>query len=422
MRLVSMTTISTAEQRAYEANIWKSYAFQFLNSLQLFWPIWVLYLTDMRGFSLTQVSSLEALFWVVVVFSEVPTGALADRFGRKASLMAAAASTTVAILVFGLATNYWIVLASYVVWGFGLTFQSGADSALMFESLKAVGRERDYQRVAGVSWGLFSLGTFGGMLAGAPIAAATNLSFPILLGAVTTFLALLVAATMKEPAVEHTERRLSYRQLVGESARTAWRLPAVRTMIVLSAVLLASTNAVIIFSQPFLDMHDVSVEMFGVAQSPIRLGGIVGAVAAYRMTAVFGMRPTLIVGAIVIAGSYAVLGAWDSVFAFAAMTPIVLISSMVVPVAADYLNVRIPNAQRATILSIRQLISSILIAGFQPCLGLLADHVGLEAVFFASAAFVVATAPLAFFFWLRADRAEADGRKRAAELEATPAG
>jgi hypothetical protein len=128
------------------------------------------------------------------------------------------------------------------------------------------------------------------------------------------------------------------------------------------------------------------------------------------------------VGAIVIAGSYAVLGAWDSVFAFAAMTPIVLISSMVVPIAADYLNVRIPNAQRATILSIRQLISSILIAGFQPCLGLLADHVALEAVFFASAAFVVATAPLAFFFWLRADRAEADGRERAAELEATPAG
>lgn len=402
-----MLALSEQDRRAYEANIWKSYAFQFLQSFQLWWPIWVLYLTDMRGFSLTQVSGLEALFWVVIVFAEVPTGAVADRFGRRTSLMLSAASTTAAILVFGLATNYWIVLVSYVVWGFGLTFQSGADSALVFESLKAVGRERDYQRVAGVGWGIFSLGTLAGMLAGAPIAAATDLAFPILLSSAIAFMALLMAATMKEPELAHDEVRLGYRALIAESARTAWRLPAVRTMLVLSAVLMASTNASFIFAQPFLHAHDVSTQMLGVAQSPMRLGGIMGAVLAYRAVGAFGMRPTLVAAAAVIGVSYAVIGAWDSVFAFAALAPITLMSYLMLPIVSDYLNVRIPSSQRATILSIRQLLFGIVIAAFQPGLGLIADHVSLEAVFLTSAGVVVATAPIAFFFWLRADREEA---------------
>ena len=62
-----MTTLSERDRRAYEANIWKTYVFQFLFSFQLWWPIWVLYLTDYRRFSLTQVSGLEALFWMVIV-------------------------------------------------------------------------------------------------------------------------------------------------------------------------------------------------------------------------------------------------------------------------------------------------------------------------------------------------------------------
>ncbi|MEX2158332.1 MAG: MFS transporter [Dehalococcoidia bacterium] len=417
-----MNSLTVEEQRAYEANIWKSYAFQFLQSFQLWWPIWVLYLTDMRGFSLTQVSGLEALFWLVIVLAEVPTGAVADRFGRRTSLMLSAASTTTAILVFGLATNYWIVLVSYVAWGFGLTFQSGADSALVFESLKAVGRERDYQRVAGVGWGIFSLGTLAGMLAGAPIAAATDLAFPILLSSAIAFMALLMAATMKEPELAHDEVRLGYRTLIAESARTAWRLPAVRTMLVLSAVLMASTNASFIFAQPFLHAHDVSTQMLGVAQSPVRLGGILGAVLAYRAVGAFGMRTALVAAMAVIGVSYAVIGAWDSVFAFAALAPITLMSYMMLPIVSDYLNVRIPSSQRATILSIRQLLFGIVIACFQPGLGLIADHVSLEAVFFTSAGFVVATAPIAYLFWLRADRAEADGIERAAEVGATPAG
>lgn len=405
--------LGTNEQRAYQANVWKSYLLFFLSSFQLWWPIWVVYLTDLRGLSLTQVSTLEGVFFVVIVLSEVPTGAIADRFGRKTSICLGAGCTAVAVLVFGLATNFWIVLASYVAWGFGLTFSSGADSALMYESLKATGRERDYPRVAGVGFGLMSLGTLGGMLAGAPIAAATNLSVPVLLSAGIACLSLLVALTLREPPAPEDGPRLTYRRLIVESTRTAWRLPAVRAMLVLSAVLIAGTNAATVFAQPFLGTHDVPVSMFGLAQAPMRFAGIAGALLAYRLSAAFGLRATLPAVFGVIVGSYVLLGAWPSVYAFGATGTIIFANSVTLPLAADYLNQRIPSAQRATILSLRQLLTSLTIISFQPELGLIADRVSVVAVFWTSAAFVAATVPVALVLWFAAD-----ARERAAQAEA----
>ena len=413
--------ILSPDRQDYEANIWKSYAFQFLYSFQLWWPIWVIYLTDYRGFSLTQVGTLEALFWIVIILSQLPTGLIADRFGRKLSLMLAGVFTTAAILVFGVASNYWIVLVSYVAWGIGLTFASGADAALVFDSLKAVGKEQHYQRVAGIGWGMFSLGTLAGLLAGAPLAAVTNLSFPVVISSVTCALTIVVAWSFTEPPL-HEGIRPSYRELVVESARVIWRSPPVRSMLLLAAVMMASVNATIVFSQPFLDHHNVPVRLFGVAQTPMRIGAIIGALAVHRLTMRLGMRWTLVGAALVTISSYALLGGWNSVWAFGATTTILLANGLVVPATTDYLNQRIPSGQRATILSARQLINSIIIAAGLPALGAIADRVSLQAVFWTSSAFLGVTAPLALVLWLRADAEEASATSSLpAEVGAAPA-
>lgn len=398
--------LSDNDRRAYEWNIWKSYVFIFLTSFQLWWPIWVLYLTDDRGFSLTQVSVLEALFWVVIATAEVPTGMVADRYGRKVSLIFSGLFTSAGIFVFGIAENYPVMLIAYVAWGIGLTFQSGADSALVFESLKALNREHDYQRIAGLGWGLFSLGTTCGLLVGAPIAAATNLSTPILMSAGIMFASIFVAASMKEPALPHDETRLDYRTLIGESLRTAWRSKPIRAMIFLSALLLASPNVAVVFSQPFLQEHDVSLGMFGLWQAPTRVAGIAASVLAYRVCGALGFRRTFMLAYVVLGSSYAVLGGWDSVFAFTGIGVALVVLSMLFPIVVDYLNQRIPNNQRATILSFRQLLTSLAVAAIQPIQGLIADQASLQAMFWATSAFVFCVVPFALVYWLRADRRE----------------
>ena len=76
----------------------------------------------------------------------MPTGAVADRWGRRYSLMLGALMFSVAIFVFGIAENYPILLVSYTAWGLAMTFQSGADTALLYDSLKAIDSEDTSRR------------------------------------------------------------------------------------------------------------------------------------------------------------------------------------------------------------------------------------------------------------------------------------
>ena len=53
----------------------------------------------------------------------------------------------VAVFIFGIAESYPVILLSYGAWGLGLTFQSGADVALLYDSLKRGGREDEFQKI-----------------------------------------------------------------------------------------------------------------------------------------------------------------------------------------------------------------------------------------------------------------------------------
>lgn len=111
----------------YAKNIRRFYLFRFLADLQLWMPIWVIYLREDRDLSLTQITALDAPFWLVMVLAEVPTGAVADRFGRRASLASGVALNCVALFVFGIADSYALLLGSYILWATSLTLCSGAD-------------------------------------------------------------------------------------------------------------------------------------------------------------------------------------------------------------------------------------------------------------------------------------------------------
>jgi MFS family permease len=325
------------------------------------------------------------------------------------SLALGAGVTAVAVLVFGLATSYPIVLVSYLIWALGVAFLSGAEYALLFESLRTLGREGEFQRVAGRFGAIFSFAALAGGLAGAPIAAATDLSFPIVLSAAIVAPGVLVALSLREPPLPEGEARLAYTDLMRESARTAIRLPAVRYMLLLSALVTAVTFAPMIFMQPFLSSYDVDVGLVGFIQTPVRVAGIAGSLVAYLVVARLGSRGAFLGAPLLMGAGYLLLGTWDSVYAFAAFPIVGFMNTLLLPPATDYLNQRIPNSQRATVLSIRTMLVSLAAALLMPGLGVAADTISLRAVFLISAGVAAVLMPVALALWLRADRQEREG-------------
>jgi len=182
-------------------NVGHSYLYAFLMDLSLSAPIWVLYLRDERGFSLTQITLLEVPLFLLIVFAEVPTGAVADRFGRRISLMLASGILAISMFVYGIATSYPVILISNLAWGLAFTFRSGADVALLYDSLQQAGREEEFQRASGRLFALRSGAMLAGLLIGAPLAAATSYSFAIVTTSALCAGALAVAFQQRDASI-----------------------------------------------------------------------------------------------------------------------------------------------------------------------------------------------------------------------------
>ena len=101
----------------------------------------------------------------------------------------------------------------------------------------------------------------------------------------------------------------------------------------------------------------------------------------------------------VLVASYVLLATWDSSYAYAAFPIVTLVATMANPVVADYLNRRIPSAQRATILSIRQLVFSLLVAPAAPIFGIVADEMSVLAAFGAAAILLAPVPPILWLWW-----------------------
>ena len=108
------------------------------------YPLYALLFAD-SGLSDAEISALFALWSAVGIITEVPSGALADRFGRRTALVVGA-------LVQALGYASWVVFPEFlgfVLWGLGGALASGAQEALLHDGLVAVGAAQHYARVQG---------------------------------------------------------------------------------------------------------------------------------------------------------------------------------------------------------------------------------------------------------------------------------
>lgn len=408
--------------RSYEANVWKSYLYAFLMDFALWMPIWVLYLRDQRGFSLTQITLMDVPFFLLIVFAQVPAGVIADRFGRKYSITTGAAFFAVAVLVFGLATNYPLILLSYILWSLAVTFRVGADSALLYDTLKQLGQEDRFHKAMGRLWATRSTALLAGLLLGAPLASATNFSFTFEASALMGLAAAAVALWMHEPRHAAVDARETMGQTLLQGVREAWQRPSVRYVILYSGVIsLGFFGPVVIFQQPWLAEHGIATARLGLWQAPARAGEIAAALMAgwllLRMGergAFFALPVTLVVCNLALAG---IDHAWIAV-AFIGMG---VVSGLQNPFLTSYINHRIASERRATVLSVQSVVQNVILAVAQPLGGVIADAWGLQAVFlmFAMSVLVLGGGTLAL--WERARSGEREAPAFSGAAAAVPA-
>lgn len=391
-------------------NVPLSFVYAFLMDFSMTAPIWVLYLRDERGFSMTQITFLEVPLFLVIVFAEVPTGAVADRYGRRISLVLASAILAVSMYVYGVADDYALILVSNLAWALAFSFRSGADTAMLYDSLSALGRAGEFQRTIGRLWALRSAAALGGLLLGAPIAAATSYSFAIVLTAAIVAVAMGVALFMhekpREAVAESAENvpKASYLRTLSAGVREVFDKPVLRALFVFSAVVAVAAAAPLqLLQQPWLTAHQVATSKLGLLQAAAHGAAVVAALTAAGLLARLGLRAAFTILPLGLFLFCGLLGIIDHLFAGVAFLGIASMAGLHAPLLSDEVNRQIEGEHRATALSVSQMFSNVLMAMLWPLVGVSVDGVGLQPVFLAYALGALVLGGWSLRVWVRAE-------------------
>ena len=152
-----------------QRNITALYCIKVSKWFSLIMPIIVLFYQE-NGLGLKEIFLLKSVYSIVSVALDIPTGYLADAWGRKKCLLAGCLIAFGGTVTYSLAYTFGAFLLAEILLGIGQSLVSGADSALLYDTMLRHRREKDYLKYEGrvIMVGNFSealAGICGGLLA-----------------------------------------------------------------------------------------------------------------------------------------------------------------------------------------------------------------------------------------------------------------
>ena len=381
------------------------------------WGINTLFLLD-AGLSITQAFAANAFFTAGQVIFEVPTGVVADTWGRRASYLLGAAtllaSTLLYLLIWKIHGPFWSWAASSMLLGLGFTFFSGATEAWLVDGLQATGYRGTLESAFAKGQIAMGAGMLTGTVAGGLIARATNLGVPYVVRAVTLGLTFLVASIWMRD-VGFTPRRSAsvlgeVRDVLRASVDQGIRVRPVRWMM-LAGVFSAGVPIYAFYAlQPYLlklyGRNDYAIA--GLAAALAAACQILAGFVAPWAAKAFRLRTSALL--FTSAASACALLAMGVFHSFEVVLSVLAVWSLLfwaaMPIRQSFLNGLIPSAHRATVLSSDNLLGSFGGALAQPALGRVADLWGYPTSYVVAAGVELLAWP--FLLLARRERASSD--------------
>jgi MFS family permease len=175
------------------------YLSEFFNGLIFHMPVWVAF--ELQYITLAQIAIIEAVVQGSQLLSELPTGAVADLLGKRASVIIGRCIGVIALLMYASSGTFTGFIIYAIIAGIGDSFVSGAKDALIYDSLKQDNREEAYQKISAKASLIFQLSFAGAILAGG-VLSLWGYKTTIYASVLAYAIALVVSFWFKEPAID----------------------------------------------------------------------------------------------------------------------------------------------------------------------------------------------------------------------------
>ncbi|MDC0230480.1 MFS transporter [Aureispira] len=357
------------------ANIWKLYLIKMSKWFMVFMPIVVLFFQS-NGLNLREVMIINAIYSLSTAFFEIPSGYFSDKFGRKHSIILGTLFITLQFLAYSWSFDFWSMSVGAVIGGFGASFISGSDSALLYDSLCIIDRKEDYLKWEGRS---YAIGTFSEAVAaviGGWLAYYFSLRCPMYVQVGISFVGLITAFTLVEPPVQNDHNRGNWEQIKLILSYTFIKNIKLRFFIFITSVFGLASLLLAWFAQPYFDLKDIQENYIGYLWAALNITVAVFSLNAHHANKIISEKKLVFVILLGFTMGYCVLGYYGGNILWmglSAMFVMYALRGLAAPTFLSLINKNTPSEMRATVLSIRGFCVRILYAIIAPILGWVAD-------------------------------------------------
>jgi len=394
----------------------------FMYSLTFHNVIYALFLRG-RGFNFTQIFLLETALSMAVFVFEVPSGYFADVFGRKKAIVLAASCYFISILLEAISFNYIAFVTAAVISGIGIASISGADSALIYESLAKDNKKEHADYAFSLISGAFSAALIialplGGLLA------KYALVLPLYVSCIPLAIAPVIALFLEETSEKKGQKtKKSHGKKNDEKEAVSFvdtlkhlvlKQPQLLLLSVLNSITFVIVLSLHYLNQPLFLSYGINLKYFGLIMLATNFICMFMSFISPGLKRKLSTAKVLFISVIVPGFCILVLAKVSTpIIGLIALVGALSFKALGTPLIRTIMNENIPDSNRATALSVIGFIGSIVGMSAKPLVGRLVDS-DMNNTFLILGSLMIVIA-ICFYFLLR----ETGNSKKAQTTELT---
>lgn len=389
-------------------NIKLNYIYNIFMYFDITSAIWVLYL-GFKGLSLVEIGLLESIYHMVSIICEIPTGAIADIYGRKVSIIAGRISSIISAVLMISSGSFTGFAIAFAFSALSYNLNSGASDALIYDSLKSMGRDSEFTKIYGTAYFISEISSAAAVLMGGILSDVSYL-YAYMVMIFVQILAIITSSMFVEPSLEKRQERHKNSLVfqIKESIKILRDKKIVIYLVVFFALISTIDTTVYFYSQKYFDTMKLSKTAIACIFTATNILSALGAKNSHWLSNRF--KKFILLSAFAFADLSVLIG-MAFIKGYPAIAVFFLISvvrGIVDPVITGYVNMMIPSEFRATLLSFSSLCFSSCMVFLFPLVGLLGDKAGLRISYFVTA---IVMTPVIICMIYKIKTCEADNKK-----------
>lgn len=367
------------------ANLTKLYILQGLSFAWFPIPTIVLFYQH-YGLNIEQIVLLKTILSLSILVLEVPSGYIADLWGRKACLVVGSGVWIASWLIYCTGTSFDAFAIAEILAGVAGSLISGANTALGYDTLLQLGKEQQYQVWEGKLVAIAGISEAVCGIIGAAIA-SINLVYPFYLQTLCLIIYFGLAITLVDPQDHQAIAKPSQTEIAQTQTQKLTQLkniivdvyqrPQLRWLILLSSIFSSASFLIVWLSQDYLQQLNIPIQAFGWAWAIFHLGMSWASLNSHHLQRILGIKQALLLLIIILAASYICLGSITQTWGIVLIISIYLVRGFCSPLILNAINQQISSSVRATILSLNSLVFRVAFAIIAPLVGAIASEYDL---------------------------------------------